>query len=546
MKKIARLTALVMAVCMLALCLAACQSPAPTAEGDASASPAGDVSASPAGDTSPAPEGDPTKDTFIFAQGADPRGLDPAMIDDGESAMAICNMYEGLVQYAADSTAIEPCLATSWDVSEDGLTYTFKLREGVKFHDGTDFNADAVKFNIDRQLPPNDLTNMPYSTFTFGTVKDVEVVDEHTVKLNLTQPNTALLANLAMSQAAPIVSPTALKASATGNINEQPCGTGPFKFVKWEKAVAVTMVRNDEYWGEKPQIKNLIIKITPENSSRAAEMMAGTINAMNGVDAASVEPIKEKGGLIFEAPGMNVNYMAFYTPRAPFDNPKVREAIVRAINVDEMVKSLYQGYSQTANSVLPTFIPGYNADTKPYEYDVEKSKALLAETGNSDLKIKMITYTNPRPYNPATGTKLAEAVQGYLSKVGVTAEIQQYDWTTYKEKVSQGEGDIAFYGWNGDNGDPDNFMNLLADKDPAMNIAMYNNPAYNEHVAKAIGLPNGPERIAAYNELEDLVNKEAVWLPISHSTQMAAYGADVKNFSVHPTGNIFFARVYRQ
>jgi len=195
------------------------------------------------------------------------RGLDPALVDDGESSKVIVNIYEGLLKYADDSTEVEPCLAESWEVSEDGLTYTFKLRQGVKFHDGTDFNAEAVKFNIDRQLPPKVTEDMGYAGFVFGTVKDVVVVDDYTVKINLTQKNTAFLANLAMSLAAPMVSPKALQDN-NNSVMEAPCGTGPYKFVEWNKGENVVLVRNDDYWGEKAKTKNIIFRFIADNSAR--------------------------------------------------------------------------------------------------------------------------------------------------------------------------------------------------------------------------------------------------------------------------------------
>jgi len=138
--------------------------------------------------------------TLIYAQGSDPRGLDPAYVDDGESAKVIVNVYEGLLKYKDGSTELEPCLAKSWDISKDGKEYTFKLREGVKFHDGTPFNADAVKYNIERQLPPNVKEDMPYASFTFGEVQKVEKIDDYTVKIILKQPYTPFLANSYVSR----------------------------------------------------------------------------------------------------------------------------------------------------------------------------------------------------------------------------------------------------------------------------------------------------------------------------------------------------------
>jgi peptide/nickel transport system substrate-binding protein len=482
-------------------------------------------------------------DTFIYAQGADPRGLDPAFVDDGESAMVMANVYEGLTKYNDKTTAIEPSLATSWDVSADGLTYVFQLRQGVKFHDGSPFNAEAAKASIDRQLPPNDTSNMPYAEFTFGYVKSIEATSEYVLTIYLTQPCTPFLANLAMTLAAPIASPTAIGKSATGNLNENPVGTGPYKFVSWEKGVSVKITRNDDYWGEKAKIKNVTYQIIPENSSRSAAMMAKTIDAMSGLDAPDVAAVRDSGAQIFEADGMNINYMAFNVTREPFNDPKLREAVIRAINVEELVSSLYLGYSMTAYSVLPTFMPGYAPSVKPFAYDPEASKALLKEIGKEGLAIDIITYSNPRPYNSATGTKLAEAIQGYLAQVGITASITQYDWADYKGKVAQGEGDICFYGWIGDNGDPDNFMNLLDDKDRSMNVSGYNNPEYHDLILEAVSAPNGDARNALYGEMEAIVARDGVWLPISHARSMAAYGANVSNFFIHPTGSIFFSQI---
>jgi len=480
------------------------------------------------------------QETIIFAQGADPRGLDPAYVDDGESFAVLVNILEGLTKYDDHSAEVKPCLAESWDVSPDGLVYTFHLRRGVKFHDGTDFKSDAVVASIGRQLPPNDYSEMPYATFTFGFVDKLEAVDDYTVRFTLKQPYTPFLANLAMPPAAPIVSPAALRQGG-GSVMENPVGTGQYKFVRWEKGVAVTLVRNDDYWDKAnaANVKNLVIRIIPENSARAAAIMAGEIDVMNGLDAPDVETVKARGVKVYDADGMNTNYLAFNVTRPPFDNRNLREAVVRAINVPELVQALYLGYASPAYSVLPDFIPGYAKDVKPPAYDPEKAKAILAAEGQPNLTVSMIVYTNPRTYNSA-GAKLAEAIQQYLAKVGITANITQYDWTTYKTKAAQGEGDIIFYGWGGDNGDADNFMNLLDDQDRSMNVSGYHNPEYHDTLVKAAATPNGPERNALYARLEQIVAEDLPWLTISHARLMAAHQASIPDFFIHPTQTIYF------
>lgn len=472
-------------------------------------------------------------DTLIFAQGAEPRGLDPALVDDGESAKVMINIYDGLLKYNKDSTKVEASLAKSWDVSADGLSYTFHLQEGVKFHDGTAFDADAVKFNIDRQLPPKVTEDMAYASFVYGSVKDVQVVDKKTVKVNLTAPSTPFLSNLAMVMSAPIVSPKALTDSKN-NVNQAPVGTGPYKFVKWAKDENIVLVRNDEYWGTKALTKNVIFKFIKDNSARVVALNNGEADMIDGIDATVVKQITDAGNKIFKAPGMNINYMAFNTSKAPFNDQKVRTAVAQSVNVPELVKSLYQGYSEPATSILPTFMEGYDKSVSQVAYDAAAAATAIKAAGLT--KVHMITYTNPRPYNTATGQSLAEAIQGYLSKVGITTTMDSFDWTTYKQKVKAGDYDIAFYGWTGDNGDPDNFMYLLSHEDPTMNIAHYKNVEFNKLIAKGIETPAGAERNAIYTQLEKVAAADSAWLPISHAQTLCGYRADVHDFYYHMTG----------
>ncbi len=485
------------------------------------------------------PEDVDKEQTLRYAQGADPRGLDPAMIDDGESSKPICQMYEGLLKYGDSDTEVESCLAESWEISEDGLTYTFKLREGVKFHDGTDFNAEAVKYNVDRQTV-NKTEDMLYADFVYGDVAECNVVDEYTVEFKLTKKSTPFLNNLAMSLGAPMVSPTACDA-ANGNLNEAPCGTGPYKFVRWDKNEAVVMERNEDYWGDKGVAKEIIFSTIPDNSARVVALTNGEVDIIDGIDATVVDQITSAGCLLYQAEGMNINYMAYNTQKVT--DPDVRKALSEAVNIPELVESLYKGYASQATSILPTFMPGYSADVKQTAYNPDDAKKILEEKGITELK--MMAYTNPRPYNTATGQTLAEALQGYFDKVGVKVSIDSYDWTTYKEKLGAGDYDMCLYGWIGDNGDPDNFMYLLAHEDPEMNVALYRNEEYNTMLSEAASMENGDNRNAAYAKMEQKIADENIWLPISHQQNLSGYVSNVQNFIAHPTGNVFLSKTYK-
>ncbi|MHB8156253.1 MAG: ABC transporter substrate-binding protein [Desulfocucumaceae bacterium] len=486
--------------------------------------------------------------TFVFAQGSDPRGLDPAFVDDGESANPICNIYDTLVRYKAGSTEIEPSLATEWTSSPDGKVWTFKLRQNVKFHDGTPFNADAVVYSVSRQLPPKRTDDMPYASFTFGPVEKVEKVDDATVKFVLSEPYAPFLANLAMSLAAPIVSPAGVEKYGKDFI-DHPVGTGPFKFVEWKKGQQIELEANKEYWGGAPKFDKLVYKFVKENSVRASELRTGSIQAMNGVDPNDVKMLEGAGVKVIKNPGMNINYLAFFSNKKPFNNPKLREAVSHAINRQNLVEFLYQGMAELPNGVLPNFMPGYDKTLTPYAYDPEKAKQLLKEAGYaSGLKVTLLTYSTVRPYNPVGGDKLAAAIQADLRKVGIEAEIKTYPWKEYKEIYTPDivkEGDMMLYGWIGDNGDPDNFLSLLETKEikSSLNAGKYSNAKVDALLVKGRTAKTTEERNAAYSELQKIVQADAPWVFLSHSKDMAAVGTNVTGFDLHPTGVIFFRDV---
>ena len=481
--------------------------------------------------------------TITFAQGADPRGLDPAYVDDGESAQVMVQIYENLLQYADDSCEIVPGLAESYEVSDDGLTYTLHLRSGVKYHDGTDFNAAAAKASLERQLEPNRTDDMPYAAFTFGSEADgngiasVEAPDDTTLVITLRAVSSAFLANLAMCMASPIVSPTAAEA---GTLMENPVGTGAYKFVSWTKNSDVKMTRYDDYWGEPGKAKDLVVRIITENSARVTALGNSEVDIINGIDESMVDQVTGNGDQIAKMDGMNINYMAFNTQSDLFKTKEARIAVAKAINVQEMVDSLYNGYATYANSIMPVWMAPYDKDVQQTQYDADAAKQECSDLGITD--IHCITYSNPRPYNGKGGTTLAETIQGYLTKIGVNMTIDQYDWTSYKDAISAGNYDMCFYGWNGDNGDPDNFMNLLAADDYTMNVARWDNQEYKDLIAKGLATPNGEDRDNLYLQCEQLAAQEQVWLPISHSQNLLGYKTGIDGFVFHPTAVTFLKK----
>ena len=486
------------------------------------------------------------QDNFFLATATDPLGLDPALVDDAESGNVICNVYESLFKFKEDNTDIVPSLAESYTVSDDGLVYTFKLRQGVKFHDGTPFNAEAVKFNIDRQMPENVVPKMSYASLVYGDVVKTEVVDEYTVKVTLRKPSTPFLHNLAMNYAAPMVSPAALKAN-NNNVNQAPCGTGPYKFVAWDRGQQVIVTSNEDYWGEPAKTQNLIFRVMPEASARVVALNNGEVDAIVGVDVNVVDQIKQAGNTLYSSEGMNVSYM-FYNCRDTGTTIKldkdVRRALGMAINKKELVETLYKGYATPADTILPTFVPGYSPNVKPLEYNPEEAKKILEQKGIKSLTI--ITYSGARAYNTVGGQVLAEAVQAYLDKVGVKADVLVYDWATFKAKLLTDTWDIGFVGWTGDNGDADNFLNLFASDDPISNQGLWVNQEYRDLIAKGVSLKDGAERTKVYEQAEQILADDAGVYPISHAMVLAAHRPNVKHFLLHKVGNTYLDKVSKE
>lgn len=503
----------------------------------------------PAGDAPAA--GDSAATDITYSLTADPRSLDPAYFDDGESAIVSANIHEGLYQYGAKDAKVAPCLAKDLpEISEDGLTYTIKLNEGITFHDGEPFNAAAVATCIERQLEPNRNSDMPYASFVFGEaeagngVESISALDDYTVEVKMRAASAPFVKNLAMALASPIVSPKAAAAAPAGQPIAEPVGTGPYQFVNWTKGASITLKANENYWGAAPKIQNVVFKIIAEGNTRITSLLNNECDIISSVDPSSADQITSAGFELFSEDGMTINYMAFNTEVGTCTDLDVRKALAQAINVEEMVSSIYGEYATVANSVMPLWMAPYDKDVKQTAYDPEAAKKTLADKGVTELQC--ITYTTARPYNQKGGSQLANLIQGYLSEVGVKVNITEYDWTTYKTKVQTDPYDICFYGWTGDNGDPDNFMNLLADTNWSMNVAHWQDDEYKALIAEGLATPDGPERDAIYLKCEEMVAEKQPWVLISHSKNLLGINPKVKNFYYHPTGVAFFQGVTKE
>jgi peptide/nickel transport system substrate-binding protein len=495
-----------------------------------------------------------TGGTLIWGRGGDSVNLDLAQATDGESIKAGIQVLENLVIFGKDSMDVEPQLAESWTVSDDGLTWTFKLRKGVKFHDGTPFNAQAVYDSfariIDENHPFHGYGKWRYLSLSLGQVNEIKVIDDDTIALLTKKPYAPLLNNLAL-WLCPILSPKAM-AEHKDQIGLHPVGTGPFKFVKWVKDDQIILDRNENYWGEKAKVDKIILKSIPEPSARLMALQSGTVDIADDLDPDSITLVKKDPKLaVIDRPSVNVGYLALNTEKPALQDVRVRRAIAHAIDKETLIKTIFQGLAIPAKNPFAPSIWGYNDAIEPYEFNPDKAKELLEAAGfDKNQELELWAMPVSRAYMPEP-VKTAELIQAYLASVGIKAKIVRLDWGTYLKKTANGEHDMCMLGWLGGNADPDNFLYGLLSADTAKtpgaaNVALWKNAEFTELCLKAQKTFDKAERTQYYLKAQEIFHAEAPWVPIAHSTIVRCYNKRLHDVPLRPNGLNSFQMVWKE
>ena len=505
--------------------------------------------------------------TLVYCSEGSPEGFDPAPYTAGTTFDASAKpIYNRLVEFEKGTTNVIPGLAESWEVSEDGLEVTFKLRPGVKFHTTDyftptrDLNADDVVFSFTRQGNAEDpwhgyiegITYEYYGGMEMNVViKEVAKVDDLTVKFVLTRPEAPFLANLAMDFASIVSKEYADSLAAAGtqaNFNQAPIGTGPFKFVAYEKDAVIRYAAHGDYWGGKQAIDDLIFAITPDAAVRMQKLQAGECHVAPYPAPADIAGLKANADLaVMEQAGLNVAYLAYNTSVAPFDNVNVRKALNMAINKTAILDAVYQGTGQMAKNPIPPTMWSYNDAVVDDAYDPEAAKKMLDEAGVSGLSMKVWAMPVQRPYMP-NAQRAAELIQADFAAVGVTVEIVSYEWGEYlKKSTEKGRDGAVILGWTGDNGDPDNFMGVLLGcagaVDGGSNRAQWCDPAFDELIQKAKVAAEPADRTALYEQAQVIFKEQAPWATLGHSTVTMPMSTKVSGYVMDPLGSHDFRGV---
>jgi peptide/nickel transport system substrate-binding protein len=469
--------------------------------------------------------------------------LDPAQAQDYFSARIIANIYEGLVKFKPGTVEVEPCLATGWEISPDGLRWIFKLRSGVTFHDGTPFNADTVKLSIDRQLNKKETRNT--AALFLGMIESVQVIDQLTVCFHLRFPYTPFLNNLALPFAAPITNPGAVKESGS-DLARHPVGTGPYSLEKWEPGREIILKANSAYWGEKPATSKIIFRVESKPAKRTHLILNGKAD-LSDVTPEDIPLLAKKGIKIWRAPGADISYLGFYTNKKPFQNPQVRYAASQAINQPQLIQELFGENVISASGPLPPGIIGYAQELQQPPYNPRQAHQLLAAAGYPDgLKITIITYAETRPYNPAGGEKLAWILAKQLAGAGFQARIIAYPWEEFKKALLRQEGDAFLYGWTGENGDPDNFLYTLfssAQITNGLNATHYHNQKIDTLLITAQRTLAPALRSRLYQDVQKQLLQDMPAFFINHSLFLVAAAPDIQGITIRPGGYFYFSVV---
>lgn len=505
-------------------------------------------------------------DTFIFAGSSDPVMLDPAMASDGETFRIARQIYEGLVTVEPGTTDLAPLLATEWSSSDDGLSHTFTLKEGVTFHDGTPFNAAAVETNFERWANWTGINQNENITYYYGKLfhgyrnpedgnapgiyDRCETNGDHEVTIHLTAPFASFVDAMTLP-AFSMQSPSAMAQynadNTEGTVDDprfseyataHPTGTGPFTFVSWDRGQQVVLERYEDYHGEKARIRRAIVRIISDARARTQELQAGNIHGYDLVAPADIQVLKDAGFQVPNRPAFNILYLGINQNVNPaLQDVRVRQALNHAIDKDAVISQSLPEGSIPAIEYMPDTVNGYNPDVTRFDYDPDRARALLAEAGQSNLTLRFAYPTGvSRPYMP-TPEDTFVAIRAQFEAVGITVEPVTARWSPDYLDMVQGDAgidsrDVHFLGWTGDYNDPDNFVGVFFGAQS--NEWGFDNPEIFTALTQARQLATASEQETRYAEINEMIAEFVPGVPIAHPAPSLALAASVSGYRPSP------------
>jgi dipeptide transport system substrate-binding protein len=503
--------------------------------------------------------------TLSVCTEASPEGFDVVQYNSLTTTNASADMLMNrLVEFDAEQGKLLPSLARSWSISDDGLVYDFTLRDDVPFHHSADFtpsrhlNAQDVLFSfqrmLDEQHPWHKIAASGYphaqSMQWPSLIAKVEAPDAHSVRITLNRRDATFLATLSMGFASIYSAEYADKLMAAGTpqkLNSAPVGSGPFIFERFQKDAVVRYRANSEYFAGKPGVDRVIFAITPDSNVRLQKLRRGECQIALSPKPQDVQAIAGDAKLkSAQTAAFMTAFVGINSQHAPLDKPQVRQAINLAFDKASYVKAVFEGSAEPANGPYPPNTWSYANELPGYAHDPDKARALLAEAGLKD-GFKTTIWTRPSGSllnpNPSLGAQL---LQADLAKIGIDAEIRVIEWGELIRRAKAGEHDLLFMGWAGDNGDPDNFLTpqfACASVQSGLNFARYCDETLDKLIADGKASSDQAERSRIYHQTQQIIQEQALWLPLAHPTAFALLSSKVAGYKVSPFGRQNFAAV---
>ncbi|MDP2731979.1 MAG: ABC transporter substrate-binding protein, partial [Hoeflea sp.] len=476
---------------------------------------------------------------LAVGQIAEPKSLDPHAVTAVNDFRILMNIYDGLVRYKDGTLEVEPALAESWTISDDGTVYTFKLREGVSFHDGAPLNAEAIKFNFERMLnedhPFHDTGPFPLAFF-FSSIDTVTALDDLTVEFKLKEPYAPFLSNLAYPTGL-IVSPKGVEDNGA-EFGRNPSGTGAYKFAEWEANAKVVVTRNEDYWDGAPDLEAVVYRPITDANTRIAEMLSGGLDIMVEVPPDSLQQFRDDPAFtVHEQAGPHLWFLILNTREGPFASKEIRQAANYAVNKTALVDNILQGTAEVAaGPTPPAFAWAYDEDLEPYPYDPEKARTLLKDAGYNGEEITF--YVAEGGSGMLDPIAMGTAIQADLEAVGMDVSIETYEWNTFLGKVNpglEGKADMAEMAWMTNDPDTLPFLALRTEAWPdkgGFNSGYYSNTKVDELLEAARRSTDQDERAELYREMQSIVQDDAPWVFVANWKQNAVTKAGVEDFKL--------------
>jgi len=508
--------------------------------------PTSDASAMPAqgGDHVSTAESPSSGGALIFGTPGEARSLDPGVLQEKTSALVTVSIYENLVRFDRESFKIRPALATSWNTGSNGRQWTFLLRKNVRFHDGTIFDAWAVKFNYDRQLDPRHPYHFPgYGRFLMGRslfgngrelIEKVDVLDPLTIRFTLSRPCLPFLRMLALYPFA-IVSPAAVK-KWKDDYYCHPVGTGPFRFLEWRKEQRIVLLANRDYWGTRPYLERIIFEPFSDNISCQRQMERNNIDFMANVAFGSVEELKQNPDItVAHLSSSNLAYVAINCQRAPYNRKSFRLELNRLVNRREIAEILGGAGVIPATGPLPPGMMGY---TPPKGEPPAPAAKRSGKPG--EIHSPLLIYPDTiQPYLNDPGA-VAAKICSQLKRGGLKAQSQKLPYGEFTRKIRYGEYDLALWGTVDETGDPDTFLVLPWDPLNAVpggtNICFYLNRALHAMLWKARSTENQVQRRTLYGQIAQQITLDSPMIPLVYSHEVVAYSKKLRGMGLNPSG----------